>query len=1270
MFASGLPASAPAIPRTSAAGEPGVLVPRCCLICKTVVEYEELRNCTYCGRPEDFFCIRFCSDPQCHTANCSNHASCWDTHLPGHASVRELHQVVDPLPQLYVNAVTYSEKDAPTQEALHEDDRIAQWFTIRPDASETGVLRLYVSDRFQQLCNPGISDNRWASNQYPSFVSFIGETCVGKSTLLRAMLLMGHVNAKGLLASNTKLTEDQRVVLLKEVLAAQVHGPVTRSANLSHLTDPTSLGVHLYKDVTARPADFDSQSRSAANRSMPILFADCEGFRGGWVKRAKPSPAAPRRPYDRGSHPGRIQTHDGYTVTNRYSQITNMISDLPIQARSYSECGKDGADLFYARFLCAISGVLVFVTKNDTTFHTEMQRVLEWAVSALYQSVNHVAQKTLIIVRNMPGFHAAKLYNEQTLKSALFDNLEPLWQDSPLLREFLSKYNLGHAREAHKIKANDELLKIFFHEVKVCYIPDKARAPTSEAFEQYRQLRSQIERASQGAQEIRQKSWTQYNVPALSHILNRAFEHFRTSDDPFDFYTAARNDNPSPVSISDHIANFLRHLQQLSSIEPGMQSRVISLCLVTWALRHFRQVVEPVDIYYRDMKDCIQTALKKFADVHEQCAFTFPRGSACIVRRLTHDQHCDEHGTRQAGLFQVSGLVERDILDSIQDQFIKQYRHICTFARSSPELPTRDQSSQQRQEVLQEYADVWKVFRSNKTCLTCLQAVPDHVLACGHAYCVRCVQELGRPSRAFESAWIMDRCVLCSRYWPEHGKLVRLKPRCAGVRVLTLDGGGIRGIIEIALLEKLHSRIGLDVPLRDFFDLVVGTSTGGIIALGLTETNIPIAKMKTEFLELAKATFETQRGGFGKVDPFKLTARFLMILHITESIYRRTPLRNSLKRLFGENTRLFSHSSRSARVAVTSTKDKAANRCLISNYNRPSLDEADDFEREDEDTKEMNVWEAGLATAAAPFYFRAYSKPETQKDYIDGALHSNFPGMYALEEVNRIWAIEHAKTPTLDFLLSVGTGLQDREVKIPTPLRIGGFDAICTTFHNNLNSERLWREFHDNPGIPARVRRNSHRLNAKIMGEYVNLDDYRKMKDLDAMVSDQMRSDCGKLPDLASQIANLAEILVANLFFVEPDEDPAAARSAKKALSPSQHTFFGSIRCRLPFNSPGLKALVNKVRGFYHAENPRHGNEGLNRLDWKEIPFTSEQRNGVRTQKKWFAVDFMISTFDPNDTEQVIAVAFKDQAQDMRRSISGFPITLKELKIKAAGRAI
>ena len=51
-------------------------------------------------------------------------------------------------------------------------------------------------------------------------------------------------------------------------------------------------------------------------------------------------------------------------------------------------------------------------------------------------------------------------------------------------------------------------------------------------------------------------------------------------------------------------------------------------------------------------------------------------------------------------------------------------------------------------------------------------------------------------------------------------------------RVLSLDGGGIRGIIPALVVAHLERQMG--APASELFDLIVGTSTGGILALGLS----------------------------------------------------------------------------------------------------------------------------------------------------------------------------------------------------------------------------------------------------------------------------------------------------------------------------------------------------------------------------------------------------------------------------------------------------
>src|SRR5579862_8970222 len=54
---------------------------------------------------------------------------------------------------------------------------------------------------------------------------------------------------------------------------------------------------------------------------------------------------------------------------------------------------------------------------------------------------------------------------------------------------------------------------------------------------------------------------------------------------------------------------------------------------------------------------------------------------------------------------------------------------------------------------------------------------------------------------------------------------------CSMRRVLTIDGGGIKGVFPASFLATVEDSVG--AKAGDYFDLIVGTSTGGIIALGL-----------------------------------------------------------------------------------------------------------------------------------------------------------------------------------------------------------------------------------------------------------------------------------------------------------------------------------------------------------------------------------------------------------------------------------------------------
>ena len=173
-----------------------------------------------------------------------------------------------------------------------------------------------------------------------------------------------------------------------------------------------------------------------------------------------------------------------------------------------------------------------------------------------------------------------------------------------------------------------------------------------------------------------------------------------------------------------------------------------------------------------------------------------------------------------------------DTVRRIEQSFIEMFKTLCSRTNGGSWLrlpPLPDLAKLRRQtftsKSLQE-CGFWHSAKSNKTCFTCLQSVPDHALPCGHVFCEKCVVDFGQSSENQRSCIEMTCCVLCLSHRSKQPQTFRLKPKLAGVRVLTLDGGGVRGIVELAILAEIERRVGLDIPIRDMFDLIVGTSTG------------------------------------------------------------------------------------------------------------------------------------------------------------------------------------------------------------------------------------------------------------------------------------------------------------------------------------------------------------------------------------------------------------------------------------------------------------
>ncbi|MDG4778937.1 patatin-like phospholipase family protein [Micromonospora sp. WMMD961] len=117
-------------------------------------------------------------------------------------------------------------------------------------------------------------------------------------------------------------------------------------------------------------------------------------------------------------------------------------------------------------------------------------------------------------------------------------------------------------------------------------------------------------------------------------------------------------------------------------------------------------------------------------------------------------------------------------------------------------------------------------------------------------------------------------------------------------QILSLDGGGLRGMFSAAVLARLEEDLGIRVT--DHFDLIAGTSTGGIIALGLGLGMTP-----REILE-----FYTDLGP----RVFRDRSRLRGLRHLVRAKYAAGPLRAALTEVLGERT--FGESTK--RLVITS----------------------------------------------------------------------------------------------------------------------------------------------------------------------------------------------------------------------------------------------------------------------------------------------------------------------------------------------------------------
>lgn len=183
-------------------------------------------------------------------------------------------------------------------------------------------------------------------------------------------------------------------------------------------------------------------------------------------------------------------------------------------------------------------------------------------------------------------------------------------------------------------------------------------------------------------------------------------------------------------------------------------------------------------------------------------------------------------------------------------------------------------------------------------------------------------------------------------------------------QALALSGGGYRGLYTAQVLADIEEHFGTPAGLH--FDLLAGTSVGGILALALAY-EIPAVRIVELFEEHGEEIFEKRAW---------ISAR--------SSTYSSEPLRKLLSKpeLFGDRT-LGECQHPIIVPAINFTTGKPV---VFKTDHHPNF-------RVDHKLKAVDV---ALATSAAPLYFPRHVMQSSQ--YVDGGLFANAPGLLALHE--------------------------------------------------------------------------------------------------------------------------------------------------------------------------------------------------------------------------------------------------------------------------------
>ncbi|KAK5659987.1 hypothetical protein OQA88_13453 [Cercophora sp. LCS_1] len=263
------------------------------------------------------------------------------------------------------------------------------------------------------------------------------------------------------------------------------------------------------------------------------------------------------------------------------------------------------------------------------------------------------------------------------------------------------------------------------------------------------------------------------------------------------------------------------------------------------------------------------------------------------------------------------------------------------------------------------------------------------------------------------------------------------------LRILSLDGGGVRGLTSLLLLqsifESIESATGRSVHPHEYFDLIAGTSTGGLIAIMLGRLRMSIKESIEAYKVLSPQIFKKK--WWSDVSLLKILGS-----EMNKTWFQGQNLQEAVCSLLADRQldrelRLIEAEDPQCKVFVCAVNAHSSNIELLRSYKSTAAGQYN---------HDCSVWEAARATTAAPLFFEPVTFRNSGFTFVDGAVRANNPVEEALNEARSLWPGRE-----IACLLSLGTGVSPRRGFHPKKNRLHSVLASLAKIAMDANAKHI-----------------------------------------------------------------------------------------------------------------------------------------------------------------------------------------------------------------------